>query len=80
MRRRQLKWLWRRLKQLSTMANLTREGLLMKLGAAQSKAPAAWRLVTLEMAVQGAAFGYWLNRKKLREARGVKGAIYCART
>src|ERR1017187_10513312 len=73
MRRRQLKWLWRRLKQLSTMANLTREGLLMKLGAAQSKAPAAWRLVPLEMAVQGASFGYWLNRKKLREARRREG-------
>jgi hypothetical protein len=44
MRRRQLKWLWQRLKQLSTMSKLTREALLMKLGAAQSKAPAAWRL------------------------------------
>jgi hypothetical protein len=79
MRRRQLKWLWRRLKQLSTMANLTREGLLMKLGAAQSKAPAAWRLVTLEMPVQGASFGYWLNRKKLREARRREGR-YLLRT
>src|ERR1039457_5146998 len=79
MRRRQLKWLWRRLKQLSTMANLTREGLLMKLGAAQSKAPAAWRLVTLAMAVQGASFGYWLNRKKLREARRREGR-YLLRT
>jgi hypothetical protein len=79
MRRRQLKWLWRRLKQLSTMQNLTREGLLMKLGAAQSKAPAAWRLVTLEMAVQGASFGYWLNRRKLREARRREGR-YLLRT
>jgi hypothetical protein len=79
MRRRQLKWLWRRLKQLSTMQNLTREGLLMKLGAAQSKAPAAWRLVTVEMAVQGASFGYWLNRKKLREARRREGR-YLLRT
>ena len=79
MRRRQLKWLWRRLKQLSTMSNLTREGLLMKLGAAQSKAPAAWRLVTVEMAVQGASFGYWLNRRKLREARRREGR-YLLRT
>ena len=79
MRRRQLKWLWRRLKQLSTMANLTREGLLMKLGAAQSKAPAAWRLITLEMAVVGPSFGYWLNRKKLREARRREGR-YLLRT
>jgi hypothetical protein len=49
MRRRQLKWLWRRLKELSNMHKLTREALLMKLGAAQNKAPAAWRLVTVEM-------------------------------
>lgn len=36
MRRRQLKWLWARLKQLSEMS-LTREALLMKLGAARAK-------------------------------------------
>lgn len=35
------------------MQRLTRESLLMKLGAAQSKAPAAWRLATVEIAVQG---------------------------
>jgi hypothetical protein len=51
----------------------------MKLGAAQSKAPAAWRLVTLEIAVQGASFGFWLNRKKLREARRHEGR-YLLRT
>ena len=33
MRRRQLKWLWQRLRQLSTMSKLLREALLMKLGA-----------------------------------------------
>ena len=43
MRRRQLKWLWARLNKLSTMS-LTRDALLMKLGAAQTKTPAAWRL------------------------------------
>ena len=43
MRRRQLKWLWARLAQLQTM-ELTRDALLMKLGSAQSKVPAAWRL------------------------------------
>lgn len=79
MRRRQLKWLWQRLKQLSTMPTLTREALLMKLGAAQSKAPAAWRLVTIEVALQGAAFGYWLNRRKLREVRRREGR-YLLRT
>jgi transposase len=79
MRRRQLKWLWRRLKELSAMHRLTREALLMKLGAAQNKAPAAWRLVTVEMAVQGASFGYWLSRKKLREVRRREGR-YLLRT
>src|SRR5208283_2463513 len=79
MRRRQLKWLWRRLKELSAMQKLTREALLMKLGAAQNKAPAAWRLVTVEMAIQGASFGYWLSRKKLREVRRREGR-YLLRT
>lgn len=79
MRRRQLKGLWQRLKQLSTMSKLSREALLMKLGAAQNKAPAAWRLVTVEMAAQGASFGYWLNRKKLREVRRREGR-YLLRT
>jgi hypothetical protein len=79
MRRRQMKWLWQRLKQLSTMQRLTRESLLMKLGAAQSKAPAAWRLVTIELPVQGTAFGVWLNRRKLREVRRHEGR-YLLRT
>jgi transposase len=79
MRHRQMKWLWQRLKQLSTMQRLTRESLLMKLGAAQSKAPAAWRLVTIELPVQGTAFGFWLNRKKLREVRRHEGR-YLLRT
>jgi hypothetical protein len=78
MRRRQLKWLWERLKQLSTM-KLSRDALLMKLGAAQSKAPAAWRLVTVEMAIDGASFGFWLRRSKLREARRREGR-YLLRT
>ena len=76
--RRKLKWLWARLKQLAQM-NLTREALLMKLGAAQSKAPAAWRLVTVEMAVDGASFGFWLNRRKLPEVRRREGR-YLLRT
>ena len=40
MRQRQLKWLWARLAQLSSM-RLSRDALLMKLGRAQTKAPAA---------------------------------------
>ena len=39
MRRRQLKWLWKRLQQIAAM-EISREELLMKLGAARSKAPA----------------------------------------
>jgi hypothetical protein len=78
MRRRQMKWLWVRLKKLATM-KLTRDALLMKLGAAQNKTPAAWRLVSIEIAVDGVSFGFWLNRKKLREARRREGR-YLLRT
>jgi Transposase DDE domain len=78
MRHRQLKWLWARLKKLATM-KLTRDALLMKLGAAQSKTPAAWRLVSIEIAVDGASFGFRLNRKKLREVRRREGR-YLLRT
>ena len=66
MRRRKLKWLWARLKQLSTMS-LTREDLLMKLGAARAKAPSAWRLVSVAVAKDAPTFGYTLNRGKLRQ-------------
>src|SRR5437667_5892851 len=77
-RRRKLKWLWARLKELSAMS-LTREDLLMKLGAARAKGPAAWRLVDIEVAPQGATFGYQLNRKKLKEVRRREGR-YLLRT
>jgi transposase len=79
MRRRKLRWLCNRLKQLSIMSNLTRDALLMKLGAAQNKAPAAWRLVTVEIAIEGTSFGFWLNRQKLREVRRREGR-YLLRT
>src|SRR5712664_1545911 len=36
MRRRKLKWLWARLKQIAAMEDLTRDELVMKLGAARS--------------------------------------------
>jgi transposase len=78
MRRRQLKRLWARLKQLSNM-RLKREDLLMKLGAARAKSPAAWRLVDVELAAQSAAFSFALNRKKLRQVRGREGR-YLLRT
>ena len=78
MRRRQLKWLWERLKKLSTM-KLTRDALLMKLGAAQTKAPAAWRLIEIEVAKRGAGFTYRLDRDKLRQVRRREGR-YLLRT
>jgi transposase len=78
MRARKLKWLWSRLKELSAM-DLTREELLMKLGAARAKARAAWRLVDVVVEAQSAAFSYKLNRKKLRNVRRREGR-YLLRT
>jgi transposase len=78
MRRRQLKWLWARLNKLSTM-RLTRDDLLMKLGAARTKAPAAWRLIEVEVSKRGASFTYRLDRDKLRQIRRREGR-YLLRT
>jgi len=78
MRRRQLKWLWKRLRQIAGM-ELSREELLMKLGAARSKAPTAWRLVDIETAKDTATFNYRLNRTKLRVQRRREGR-YLLRT
>ena len=78
MRRRQLKWLWARLKQLSTM-KLKREELLMKLGAAKQKTPSAWRLVEIEVAGEKPGFIYRLDREKLRRQRRREGR-YLLRT
>ena len=78
MRRRQLKRLWARLKQLSTM-QLTREELLMKLGAARDQSHAAWRLVTIEIAADSATFSYRLDRNRLRQIRSREGR-YLLRT
>jgi Transposase DDE domain len=76
--RRQLKRLWARLKQLSTM-QLTREELLMKLGAARDQSRSAWRLVVIEVAADSATFSYRLDRNKLRQARSREGR-YLLRT
>lgn len=84
MRRRQLKWLWARLKQLRQMNKLTRDGLLLKLGAAKQQAHAAWRLVALrlpkaEEEVTEQTFTFRLRKKKLREVRRREGK-YLLRT
>jgi transposase len=78
MRRRKLKWLWARLQQIQAMS-LDREELLMKLGAARAKARAAWRLIEVEVAPDGAAFSFALDRKKLRQVRRREGR-YLLRT
>jgi hypothetical protein len=55
MRRKQLKWLFKRLKELQGM-KLRREDLLMKLGAARQQAPGAWRLVEVQVDAAEAKF------------------------
>ena len=82
MRRRQLKWLWARLKKLSTM-KLTRDALLMKLGAAQTKAPAAWRLIEVELTAHDAAAQASLTGSiatSSGRSAAAKGATSCAPT
>jgi len=78
MRRRQLKWLWRRLTDLAAM-KITREQLLMKLGAARAKAPVGWRLVDIKVEQAAAGFTFALNRSKLRKIRRREGR-YLLRT
>ena len=78
MRKRQLKWLWKRLRELAAM-EIPREEMLMKLGAARARAPTAWRLVDIEMDKESAMFIYTLNRQKLRRIRRREGR-YLLRT
>ena len=78
MRRRQMKWLWRRLRELTAM-EISREEMLMKLGAARSRAPTAWRLVDIEMDKESSMFIYTLNQQKLRKVRRREGR-YLLRT
>jgi hypothetical protein len=78
MRKRQMKWLWKRLRELVVM-EISREEMLMKLGAARSRAPGAWRLVDIEMDTESAMFIYTLTRQKLRQVRRREGR-YLLRT
>jgi hypothetical protein len=78
MRKRQLKWLWKRLRELAAM-EVPREEMLMKLGAARARAPTAWRLVDIEMDKESAMFIYSLNHQKLRRIRRREGR-YLLRT
>jgi len=89
MRRRQLKRLWKRLKELQGML-LKRDALLMKLGAARQQSPSAWRLVEIRLptakknkkqnqAQTDRKFNFALNKDKLREVRQREGR-YLLRT
>lgn len=67
MRRRQLKRLWARLKELQGM-KLNSKQLLLKLGAAQNEYPAAWRLIDIDYpSGDDGAFAFRLNTPRLRQ-------------
>jgi transposase len=77
MRRRQLKGLVQRLKELAQM-ELSRDQLWLKLGAAKNQFPAAWRLVTIqvpekELEIRPPHFTFALRRDKLRQVRRREG-------
>jgi hypothetical protein len=76
-RRKQLKRLWQRLRQLQAMS-LARDRLLLKLGAARQRYPAAWRLVQVDPQPDGTLV-FALNRAKLRQVRWREGR-YLLRT
>ncbi len=71
-RRRQLKKLWQRLGELKQM-KLKRDTLLMRLGAARQAAPAAWRLVKIQLPKKGQKFEFSLCKDKLRQVRRREG-------
>lgn len=78
MRRRQLKRLWERLHQLARMP-LTRDELLLKLGAARQQSPSAWRLVQITVPQGEQPFQFSLRKDKLRNVRRREGR-YLLRT
>ena len=76
-RRRRLKKLWRRLKELQNQ-NITRDSLLLKLGAAKKEAGRAYSLVEiklpkLQQAVNQESFTFRLRKDKLRTVRRREG-------
>ncbi len=78
MRRRQLKRLWKRLEELRGM-ELSRDQLLLKLGAAQQQSPSAWRLVQMEIPEGDGSFKFSLRKDRLRRVRRREGR-YLLRT
>lgn len=84
MRHRQLKALIKRLKELQQMKFSSLQTLLLKLGAAKGKYPAAWRLIDIAMTElkdpsAKVDFSFRLNRQKLRQVRRREGR-YLLRT
>ena len=84
MRRRQLRALLKRLKELNEMKFNSSQTLLLKLGAAKGKYPAAWRLIDIALPESktrstNVTFSFRLNRQKLREVRRREGR-YLLRT
>src|SRR5271166_1910898 len=77
MRRRQLKWLWKRLKELSAMT-LSRQELLMKLGAARERAHTAWRLIVIDIAEKDPSFRFASIATSCVRREGARAAICCA--
>jgi hypothetical protein len=78
MRRRRLKRLWKRLREIQQQ-KLTRDDLLLKLGAAKKEAGQAYRLIDLHLpakdqAVTPKTFTFALNRNKLRIVRRREGS------
>jgi hypothetical protein len=78
MRRRQLRRLWERLHGLAHM-QLTRDELLLKLGAARQQSPSAWRLVQIILPHGEEPFQFSLRKDKLRDVRRREGR-YLLRT
>jgi transposase len=77
MRRRRLKRLWKRLKELQSQI-LTRDELLMKVGAAKKDAGRDFGLVSLQLPPEGQpvtaeTFRFTLHKDKLRQARRREG-------
>ena len=84
MRRRQLRALIKRLKELQQMKFSTSQTLLLKLGAAKGKYRAAWRLMDIVLPEAktlsaNVTFSFRLNRQKLTEVRRREGR-YLLRT
>jgi transposase len=84
MRRRQLRALLKRLKELDEMKFNSSQTLLLKLGAAKGKYRAAWRLIDITLPESKAhsahvTFSFRLNRQKLRAVRRREGR-YLLRT